>query len=134
MDIAILALAHAHEAFHLVIRSGARRRLSEYFAIESEALILIWRGLAISLACVMAVLMKLPARTMHSLAGGGDRVKPIGAANSDKEHMSSKIQSTQTTEIQDRENLLKMLASAFQRVSAKDSFSCWRSLYALLWC
>src|SRR5215216_5717716 len=44
----------------------------------------IWRGLAISLACMMVVLMKLPARTMHSFAGGGDRVKPIGAANSDK--------------------------------------------------
>src|SRR3954469_17470102 len=49
----------------------------------------IWRGLAISLAWVMAVLIKLPARTMHSLSEGGDRVKPIGAASSDKEHMSS---------------------------------------------
>src|SRR4051812_46742861 len=109
---------------------GARRRISEYFATESGALMLIWRGLAISLACVRAVLMKLPTRTMHSLAGGGDRVKPIGAANSGKDHMSSTIQSTQTIEIQDGENLMKMLASACQRVSAKDSFSCWRSLYA----
>ena len=50
---------------------------------------LIWRGLAISLAWVMAVLMKLPARTMHSFAGGGERVKPIGAENSDKDCMSS---------------------------------------------
>src|SRR3954469_23556567 len=100
MDNAILAPARAHEAFQLAIRSGVRRRISEYFAIESDALMLIWRGLAISLACVMAVLMKLPARTMHSLAGGGERVKPIGAAKSDKDHMSSTIQSIQTTEIQ----------------------------------
>src|SRR3954469_22969036 len=133
IDSAILAPAHAHEAFELVIRSGARRRISEYFAMESEALMCIWRGLAISLACVMAVLIKLPARTMHSLAGGGERVKPIGAENSDKECMSSTIQSIRTTEIQDGENLLKMLASACQRMSAKDSFSCWRSLYASLW-
>ena len=33
--------------------------------------------------------MKLPARIMHSLSEGGERVKPIGAANSDKERMSS---------------------------------------------
>ena len=33
--------------------------------------------------------MKLPARTMHSLSEGGERVKPIGAENSDKERMSS---------------------------------------------
>src|SRR3954471_19295716 len=112
IDSAILAPARAHEAFQLVIRSGARRRISEYFTMESDALMFIWRGLAISLACVMEVLMKLPAITMHSLAGGGDRVKPIGAANSDKERMSSTIQSTQTTEIQDGENLLKMLASS----------------------
>src|SRR4051812_3129127 len=78
----ILAPAHAHEAFQLVIRLGDRRIISENFATEFDALILIWRGLAISLACVMGVLMKLPARTMHSFAGGGDRVKPIGATNS----------------------------------------------------
>src|SRR3954464_15319908 len=100
IDSAILAPAHAHKAFQLVIRSGARRRISEYFAMESEALMCIWRGLAISLAWVMAVLMKFPARTMHSLAGGGDLVKPIGAANSDKKRMNSTIQSIQTTEIQ----------------------------------
>src|SRR3954471_2205554 len=100
MDSAILAPARAHEAFQLVIRSGARRRISEYFATESDALMCIWRGLAISLAWVMLVLMKLPARTMHSLARGGDRVKPIGAAISDKKCMSSAIQSIQTTEIQ----------------------------------
>src|SRR4051812_5337551 len=70
-------------------RSGARRRISEYFVTESDALIYIWRGLAISLAWVMAVLMKFPARTMHSLSEGGERVKPIGAENSDKERMSS---------------------------------------------
>src|SRR3954463_16504984 len=57
--------------------------------MESEALILIWRGLTISLAWVMAVLMKLPERIMHSLSEGGERVKPIGAENSDKERMSS---------------------------------------------
>src|SRR3954469_16551965 len=49
----------------------------------------IWRGLAISLAWVMAVLIKFPVRTMHSLSEGGERVKPIGAASPDKEHMSS---------------------------------------------
>ncbi len=100
--------------------------------MESDALMFIWRGLAISLACVMAALMKLPARIMHSLSEGGERVKPIGAENSDKERMSSINQSIQTAEIQDGENLLKMLASACQRVSAKDSFSCWRSLNAFL--
>src|SRR3954468_10112751 len=105
MDSTILATARAHEAFQLVIRSGARRRISKNFATEFDALMLIWRGLAISLACAMAVLMKLPARTMHSFAGGGERVKPIGAANSDKEHMSSKIQSIQLIEIQDGESL-----------------------------
>src|SRR3954467_7904354 len=71
------------------MRSGARRRISEYFVTESDALIYIWRGLAISLAWVMAVLMKLQGRTIHSLCEGGERVKPIGAANSDKERMSS---------------------------------------------
>src|SRR4051812_44327019 len=91
IDSAILAPARAHAAFQLVICSGARCRISENFVTESHALMLIWRGLAISLAYAMAVLMKLPARTMHSFAGGGDRVKPIGAANSDKEHMSSKF-------------------------------------------
>src|SRR4051812_28070526 len=105
MDSAILAPSRAHEAFQLVIRSRARRRISEYFAMESDALMFIWRGLAISLACVMAVLMKLPARTMHSLSGGGDWVKLVGPANSDKGRMSSKIQSTQTIEIQDRRKL-----------------------------
>src|SRR4051812_38393090 len=115
------------------MRSGAWRRISEYFAMESEALMCIWRGLAISFAWVMAVLMKLPARTMHSLAGGGDLVKPIGAANCDKKRMSSTIQSIQTTEIQGGGNLLKMLALACQRVSAMDCFSCWRSLYASPW-
>src|SRR3954468_22650618 len=84
MDSTILATARAHEAFQLVIRSGARRRISKNFATESDALMLIWRGLAISFACAMAVLMKLPARTMHSLAGGGNRVKPVGDAYSDK--------------------------------------------------
>ena len=49
--------------------------------------------------------MKLPTRSMHSFAGGGNRVKPIGAANSDKGHMSSKIQSISTIEIQDGESL-----------------------------
>src|SRR3954465_9064637 len=107
MESAILAPARAHEAFQLVMRSRARRRIFEYFATEFDALMLIWRGLAISWACVMAVLMKLPTRTMHSFAGGGDRFKPIGAANSDKEHMSSKIQSIQPTEIQDGESLTK---------------------------
>src|SRR5215216_6795421 len=72
-----------------VTRSGARRGISEYFVTEFDALIYIWRGLAISLAWAMAVLMKLPARTMHSLSEGGERVKPIGAENSDKERMSS---------------------------------------------
>ena len=33
--------------------------------------------------------MKLPARIMHSLSEGGERVKPIGAENSDKHCMSS---------------------------------------------
>ena len=89
IDIAILAPARAHEAFQLAIRSGARRRISENFATDSTALILIWRGLAISLVYVMAVLIKLSTRTMDSFGGGGDQVKPIGAASSDKEHMSS---------------------------------------------
>src|SRR3954466_4960868 len=89
IDSSILAPARAHDAFQLVTRSGARRRISEYFVTESDALIYIWRGLAISLAWVMAVLIKLPARIIHSLSEGGERVKPIGATNPDKERMSS---------------------------------------------
>src|SRR3954471_18403703 len=37
----------------------------------------------------MAVLIKFPARIMHSLSEGGERVKPMGAENSDNDCMSS---------------------------------------------
>src|SRR4051812_19487884 len=75
------ALACVHEDFQLAIRSGSRCKISEKFATKSTALMLIWRCLAISLACVMAIFIKLPGRTMHSFGGGGDWVNRIGAAN-----------------------------------------------------
>lgn len=126
-------LARVHEAFQFTICSGVCRKISEYFITESTALILILRGLAISLDCLTAVLMKLPERTMNSFGGGGDLFNPIRAAFPTRQHMSSITQKFKVPNLHKYKtdnHLPKMLASTCWSVSALESCSCRRILYA----